>query len=160
MTYTVKTREEAWELANKLFPTDYEKEEHASQKAGYPIYWSTAAGTIAWISDLNVRLEVNVRKGKYGIESTNIYIDDTDEYEDIEVEVVSGGNSDTEEKRTYKTYAEFLKEMRFFMSGGKIMSDEDSYEKMIKALRDLDTHMAQMTVTRFGLKTTFTYKKF
>lgn len=57
---TVKNRKEAWEQANKLFPTDYEKDERASANAGYPIYVSTAEGVNAWISDLNVTLELNV----------------------------------------------------------------------------------------------------
>jgi len=61
---TVKNREEAWEQANKLFPTDYEKDERASQNAGYPIYMSTAEGVNAWISDLNVTLELNMSDGK------------------------------------------------------------------------------------------------
>lgn len=61
---TVKNREEAWKQANKLFPTDYEKDERASQNAGYPIYMSTAEGVNAWISDLNVTLELNMPDGK------------------------------------------------------------------------------------------------
>ena len=38
----VKTTAEAWEAANKMFPTDYEKDEGSSQRAGYPVYRSTA----------------------------------------------------------------------------------------------------------------------
>ncbi len=61
---TVRSRKEAWEAANKIFPTDYEPDTRASQNAGYPIYWSTASGVNAWISDLNTALEVNLPDGR------------------------------------------------------------------------------------------------
>lgn len=38
----VKSTAEAWEAANKMLPTDYQKDEESSQRAGYPIYRSTA----------------------------------------------------------------------------------------------------------------------
>lgn len=57
----VKTTAEAWEAANKMFPTDYQKDEESSQRAGYPIYRSTAADHYSfYICDLNDRLEVNM----------------------------------------------------------------------------------------------------
>lgn len=34
--------QEAWGMANEIFPTDYEKDEESSRRAGYPIYRSTA----------------------------------------------------------------------------------------------------------------------
>lgn len=63
MNATVLTRERAWQLADELFPTDYQKDEAASKRAGYPIYKTTStderfAGF--HISDLNTRLEVNM----------------------------------------------------------------------------------------------------
>ncbi len=42
----------------------------ASERAGYPIYYSTASDVNAWISDLGNRLEVNLPDGK----SVNIWI--------------------------------------------------------------------------------------
>lgn len=66
---------EAWEIADRIFPTDYMKDEAANEKAGYPVYISTAAETNAWISDLNTRLEVNLPNGK----SVNIWIEDAEE---------------------------------------------------------------------------------
>lgn len=67
----VSSVKEAWELANRLFPTDYEKDEERSSRAGYPIYHSTAEGVKAWISDLGNRLELNYSNG----ESENIWIE-------------------------------------------------------------------------------------
>lgn len=67
------TREKAWEMANSLFPTDYEHNSKYSENAGYPIYSSTADGVNAWISDLNCRLEVNLPDGK----TVNIHIAET-----------------------------------------------------------------------------------
>ena len=68
-------KQEAWQIVDKIFPTDYMKNEQASANAGYPIYTSTAEGTNAWISDLNTRLEVNFPNGK----TENIWIDDAEE---------------------------------------------------------------------------------
>jgi hypothetical protein len=34
----VTTIEKAWAEANKIFPTDYDKDEASSQRAGYDIY--------------------------------------------------------------------------------------------------------------------------
>ncbi len=67
--YTASSRSEMWSIANKIFPTDYKRDERASANAGYPIYWSTERGVNAWISDLNTCLELNMTDG------SSIYID-------------------------------------------------------------------------------------
>lgn len=68
-------------MANELFPTDYMKDEAASERAGYAIYKSTAEGVNAWISDLGCRLEVN-QDGR----SVNIWIEEEPEEKTIETE--------------------------------------------------------------------------
>lgn len=42
MNVTVSTKERAWQLADKLFPTDYMKDEHDSPRAGYPVFNTTS----------------------------------------------------------------------------------------------------------------------
>lgn len=74
----VASVKEAWELANRLFPTDYEKDEQSSQNAGYPIYHSTAEGVNAWISDLGNRLELNYQDRP----SENIWIEQEQDVDD------------------------------------------------------------------------------
>ena len=69
------SKEAAWSLVNKLFPTDYEKDERSSARAGYDIYrfrgdWCPAEFANNWISDLGNRLEVNLSSGK----SINVWI--------------------------------------------------------------------------------------
>ena len=71
----MRTNKEAWEVADMIFPTDYEKDEASSKNAGYPIYKSTAEGNDSWISDLGNRLELNIWKDGY-CESTNIWIEE------------------------------------------------------------------------------------
>lgn len=71
----VMNREAAWAEVNKIFPTDYEKNGEASNRAGYPVYRSTAGGINAWISDMGDRLEVNLPDGK----SVNIWIEESEE---------------------------------------------------------------------------------
>ena len=63
MNATVSTRERAWQLADKLFPTDYMKDEHDSLRAGYPVFNTTSKDdkyTGFHISDLNKALELNM----------------------------------------------------------------------------------------------------
>lgn len=59
----VNSISEAWRTAARIFPTDYEKNEDSSKRAGYPIYETTSTDerfSGFHISDLNTRLEVNM----------------------------------------------------------------------------------------------------
>jgi len=67
----VASRRDAWKIANMIFPTDYQRDNGASERAGYPIYYTTAVDMNAWISDLGSRLELNMPDGN----SLNIWID-------------------------------------------------------------------------------------
>ena len=42
MIATVATKEKAWQLTDKLFPTDYSRNEPDSLRAGYPIFNTTS----------------------------------------------------------------------------------------------------------------------
>lgn len=66
----VDSKESAWNLANRLFPTDYALDEEISTKAGFNIYYSTV-DVSAWISDLGDRLELNYSSGSFD----NIWIE-------------------------------------------------------------------------------------
>lgn len=46
MNATVSTRKRAWQLADKLFPTDYMKDERDSLRAGYPVFNTTSTDYI------------------------------------------------------------------------------------------------------------------
>ena len=78
----VKSKQEAWRKADVLFSTDYMKDDIRSNRAGYDIYYSTAAGVDAWISDLGDRLEVNMENGK----TVNIWIDDEPQFAEYQLE--------------------------------------------------------------------------
>lgn len=61
----VTSKQEAWNKVNEIFPTDYEQDLGSSDRAGYPIYRSTAEGHYYdYICDLGNRLEVNLPDGK------------------------------------------------------------------------------------------------
>ena len=75
-------REQAWTIANEVFPTDYIKNEAKSLRAGYDIYESTAEGVFAWISDLNDRIEVNLNNGK----TITIWIDEEPKFKEWQIE--------------------------------------------------------------------------
>lgn len=59
----VRSKEEAWNKADEIFPTDYIKDDMSSENAGYDIYKSTLKGVYAWISDLGSTLELNLADG-------------------------------------------------------------------------------------------------
>lgn len=65
MAITVNSKNEAWQTADRIFPTDYELDPQASKNAGYDIYKSTNPANESWISDLSARLELNIDKGNY-----------------------------------------------------------------------------------------------
>lgn len=70
------SRQQAWEMVDEVFPTDYEKAEEASERAGYDVYVKNGdrcptAFCKDWISDLGNRLEVNLSSGK----TINIWIE-------------------------------------------------------------------------------------
>ena len=67
---TVNTKAEAWEAVNRIFPTDYEKDEAASVNAGYDIYRHATLNHYSRICDLGNRLEVLT-----GENVTNIWIE-------------------------------------------------------------------------------------
>lgn len=77
----VKSRQEAWKIADEIFNTDYEKDDFRSKRAGYDIYFSTVEGVNAWISDLGDRLEVNLENGK----TENIFIDDGPRFTEYQI---------------------------------------------------------------------------
>lgn len=70
----VTSKQEAWNKVNEIFPTDYAKDEHSSNRAGYPVYRSTAEGHHCdYICDLGDRLEVNLDSSHF--ETVNIWIE-------------------------------------------------------------------------------------
>lgn len=74
MIVTVATKEKAWQLVNKLFPTDYENNSDDSFRAGYPVFNTTSTDDKYkgfHISDLNAALELNM-----GAETIRINIED------------------------------------------------------------------------------------
>lgn len=75
----VETTKQAWEQADKLFPTDYIKDDRSSKNAGYPVYRSTAESLpnafYNTISDLGNRLEINLCDKNWHGRTINIWID-------------------------------------------------------------------------------------
>jgi len=70
---TVTTKAEAWEAADKIFPTDYEKDYASSERAGYDIYRHRELNPLTRICDLGNRLEVLT--GEHGENVVNIWIE-------------------------------------------------------------------------------------
>lgn len=78
----VRSKEEAWNKADVIFPTDYIKDEVRSGRAGYDIYYSTTKSVNAWISDLGNRLEINLENG----ETINIWIEEEPKFKEYQIE--------------------------------------------------------------------------
>lgn len=71
----VKNAQDAWDMANRIFPGDYSKDEESSERAGYPIYRSSVE-YYNYICDLGDRLELNLKADNKTI---NIWIVDKQE---------------------------------------------------------------------------------
>ena len=65
-----KNLKAAWKLVDEIFPTDYNEDMVASEKAGYKVYRSPLS-YYDYICDLGDRLEINLHTGK----TINIWID-------------------------------------------------------------------------------------
>lgn len=78
---SVVNKEAAWAIVNRLFPSDYDKDEVASTNAGYPIYRHNTLNPENRICDLGCRLEVNL-----GNDTINIWIENP-EAEELENQV-------------------------------------------------------------------------
>ena len=116
----VKNYEEAWEIVNGIFPTDYEKDEEGSQRAGYPIYRSTADGHYYdYICDLNDRLEVNLQDGNRTI---NVRIESEPVGE--EKEIPNAEERGKVLKRIHRLTAWFAEEMLDQEEQGRKASEE------------------------------------
>lgn len=157
--YKVNGRDAAWKKVDEIFPTDYAKDDYRTERAGHPVYVSTAEGhENDYICDLGCRLEVNIAEGN---KTTNIWISEEELGHDIIVSV----KAESGEVREYETYEAYAKEFRFFWSGGfsrqlNENSAEEHFCKMIKTLRDLGEDGMTLSSNRNGLKTTFKYNRF
>ena len=77
----VTSKQEAWNKVNEIFPTDYEQDMGSSDRAGYPVYRSTAEGHYYdYICDLGNRLEVNLDSSH--LATVNIWIEEPAKAED------------------------------------------------------------------------------
>lgn len=85
---TVMSKEQAWMEANKIFPTDYEKDDASSLRAGYDIYRHPSLNYYSRICDLGDRLEVLT--GEYGENVTNIWIETP--VDEFKVDVIARGS--------------------------------------------------------------------
>lgn len=103
MTYTVKSTEAAWDLANKLFPTDYIHNPNTSERAGYPVYESTCSDyRFAHINDLCTRIEVVLED----YTCINIYIE---EYASEAMTEIKDLPVEEQAKRLYKQIIRVIK---------------------------------------------------
>lgn len=71
----VTSKQEAWEIVNQIFPSDYSEDTGSSERAGYPVYRSSVE-FYDYICDLGDRLEVNL---KNGCKTINVWIVEPEE---------------------------------------------------------------------------------
>ena len=72
---------QAWEMADQIITSDYMYDGWRSERAGYPVYYSTKEGCNEYICDLGDRLEVNLDDGR----SVNVWIEKP-EYSEYQIE--------------------------------------------------------------------------
>lgn len=139
----VKTKEDAWAKANKIFPTEYKKDESFSERAGYDIYRHPTLNYYCRICDLGDRLEVLT--GEHGENITNIWIMS-------EVEAGQGETGESapafnyglvlaEKIRTTVDFANFTDLEKFILNNGwKFKTKEDfqaGYDRAWKCAHEI-----------------------
>lgn len=121
----VASREEAWEKANEIFPTDYLKDEQRSSNAGYPVYRSTADDHYYdYICDLGCRLEVNLSSG----EPVNIWIEETEEVKELRATV------EALQKKVSKLEAALEKEQEWKIYESTRNVKQSEYERLASSV--------------------------
>lgn len=148
-SYTVNTVNEAWSKAAEIMPTDYEYDTYRSNRAGYGVYYSTADGVCAWVSDLGSRLEVNLPSG----ESVNVWIveesteAESDEQKDTE-EAVEAVNS-VKRLAVSAVYAPTVcQRVTVCIMGGR-MAQNDDERRVYEALKREQAGMESEIITRY-----------
>lgn len=69
--YNASSKALAWNKVNEIFPTDYERDDGRSERAGYPVYSSTAEDHwYDYICDLGNRIEINLSNG----DTVNVWV--------------------------------------------------------------------------------------
>lgn len=137
----VTSREEAWKKVNEIFPTDYEKDEAASGRAGYDIYRHPTLNYYNRICDLGCRLEVLT--GEYGETVVNIWIVEENEAQDKATEKAPGYGALLSEKiRTTTTdFSKLSDYEKFVLDRGFYYETEEklkaAYDRVWKSRHDI-----------------------
>jgi hypothetical protein len=131
---------EAWEEVNKIFPTDYEKDEASSQRAGYDIYRHPTLNYYSRICDLGDRLEVLT--GEYGENVTNIWIEAENEAEaEKTVPLPEYGRLLSEKIRATADFSKLTDFEKFILDRGWEFKTEEAlragYDRLWKCARDV-----------------------
>ena len=94
---TVKNINEAWAKVNEIFPSDYNEDAAASERAGYKIHRSSI-NHYDYICDLGDRLEVNFADGS----TVNIWVE-AEEVEEVKTVEKAETESETRENKKVVT---------------------------------------------------------
>ena len=145
---TVTSIRDAWAEVQKIFPTRYEHDANRSERAGYPIYYSTASDVNAWISDLGNRLEVNLPDGK----SVDIWIQSP-----VEATATSNSTEGTEDtgsatKEERRETAKWIQRLTYYYTKEYVhemdnKKREDAAVKEMEAAAEKDGKIRCMVLT-------------
>lgn len=127
---------EAWTIAREIFPTELQKDDESSSRAGYPIYRSTTRH-YCYICELGDRLEINLDDGR----TINIWINPEDEREALSrhIAIIHAAREHGAQIRPHHT--ENRIKIEFAINGDDWSSDR---EKIIyKALKNVK-HRAEI----------------
>lgn len=143
----VSSYEEAWGVVDSIFPTDYEKDEQSSERAGYPIYRSTADGRYYdYICDLNDRLEINLHDGN---RSVNVWIDGGAEKGEFDESIKAKEAVKELGKKIFPLFnIEEFKEITLVVDGSR-WNDDDDEKKVYAGLKRGETWLGSDLIARY-----------
>lgn len=123
-SYTVNSISAAWAKVNEIFPSDYNKDEASSERAGYNVYRSPL-NHYDYICDLGDRLEVNLANG----ETVNIWIKEEEQLPELPAKE----DIKKAAAHQYTFEPEAVQLIRVFVDGDKYESVER--QRVYKAMR-------------------------
>ena len=149
---TVSSMEEAWKKVNEIFPSDYEEDAGSRDRAGYPIYRSTAKSVknyyYNYICDLGCRLEVNLCDENWDGETINIWVEEPveqveeDATAETEETTAKAEQSETEEPENWEARRELGRRIQRLMYHYtcEYMDDMAQKEKEDEAVKEMENN--------------------
>lgn len=155
-SYTVESKEAAWQKVNEIFPHDYMEDPESRERAGYPIYRSTAKSVknsyYNYICDLGTSLEVNLCDENWNGETIRIRVEEPEQVETMsedEIRTAVEATHSAQRMTVNALYAPTVcQKVTVCVMGGSFAANEDE-RRVYEALHRGQTGLEFEVLTRY-----------